>query len=515
MESWPVRERVFDRPPSAGASRPGTTQGLPEIELYTLDDIPLAYLPTAGQTTLSISFGVGRAHEPMIRGGLTHIAEHLVLNQVTGAFDHSNGTTEPFRVTFLTRGTPRQASQFLRDVCAGIRRPPLLRMHEEANVLRTEAAGRGTAMGFSFRLTWLRTGYRGIGSTILPELFLRAPDESLLRTWIAEHLVAGNAQIWIAGELPDDLEVDLPPGEPSPVPPLESIPGLKTPTLYVEDAPGVGIGLVGPRTLAVATALRVLDRRLKQSLRVARGLTYEVGVEYLPVGPETAVANVWTTCLPPAVRDVQRIVLEAVDDMANRGATEDELDAQYEGLIRQVEDPLAAPARLDAHARDAHFGAPPITIADLADQQWRLRSEQTADAFRQVRDSMLLVLPPGADIPQRRFEPYPSPDGFPIARGKSFDFVGGKARPWSRPAVDARLTIGEQGIAIDEIRGNRLVGIRWQECVAVIQEPDARSVLGIDGAGVTLAATDWRDGKAALTLVDRLAPPDKLVPPGP
>ena len=66
----------------------------------------------------------------------------------------------------------------------------------------------------------------------------------------------------------------------------------------------------------VATAFRALTRQLTQRLRVDRGLGYEIGGEYMPVGPERALVNAWATCLPEATRDVQQVVLdEAFDDI--------------------------------------------------------------------------------------------------------------------------------------------------------------------------------------------------------
>src|SRR5262245_61649444 len=89
---------------------------IPPIDHYELDGIPLYHLPMAGATVLTLAFGTGRADEPIVDGGMTHLAEHLLLTNIVDVFDHSNGTTEPFRVTFVTRGTPREASAFLRDV---------------------------------------------------------------------------------------------------------------------------------------------------------------------------------------------------------------------------------------------------------------------------------------------------------------------------------------------------------------------------------------------------------------
>ena len=218
-------------------------EAVPEVEHYELDDIPLFHLPMAGATILTLTFRVGRADEPVPLGGMTHLFEHLVMNSVSDALDHSNGMTGPFQVSFTLRGTPEAASRFLRDICHAIETPKYARIHEEANVLRTEAAGR-QGVGISQRMIWFRTGYQGIGTLSLPEFFLRSLDEDTLREWVAKYFVAGNAVIWIAGELPDDLLVSLPPGDRQALSETPRIPGFQTPTLVQDGIPGVGASFV-------------------------------------------------------------------------------------------------------------------------------------------------------------------------------------------------------------------------------------------------------------------------------
>ena len=508
--------------PDQVASSPASSQAGPtleidqaattEVESYLLDDVPLFHLPMVGATIITIAFRVGRADEPVPRGGMTHLAEHLILTSVSDALDHSNGTTEAFRVTFTLRGTPADASRFLRDVCRAIGSPPLRRMHEEANVLRTEGAGRGT-MGMGMRLTWYRTGYQGLGTLSLPELFLRNLDESVLRRWVAEHLVAGNAAIWIAGDLPDDLTVDLPHGPRKPMPEVRWIPGFETPTFVVEEAPGVGASFFVGRSTATTTALRTLDRHLKRALRVDRGLAYDVGGDYVPVGPDHAIATVWATCLPNAVRDVERVLLETIDDVAARGPTDDELAEQYERLALEVSDPMAIPGRLDAHVRDVLLGGDPTPMAQLVDEQWRIRSDEVAEAFRQARESMLLLLTPTGTRPQRAFKRYPGTTLGPMGRGRTFELLSTKRKvPWAK-TPKAKLTVGDEGVSVDVSTKSRLVGVLWKDCVAVIQGRDVRNIVARDGTIATIVGGEWKDGGYALKDIDRLAPRDTIVPP--
>ena len=493
-------------------SPPRAASAVVEVEEYLLDDIPLFHLPMAGPTILSLSFRTGRADEPVPLGGMTHLAEHLVLTSVDDALDHSNGSTEPLRVTFIARGSPAKASKFLRDVCRAIERPPIARMHEEANVLRTEAAGRGP-VGMSLRLVWAQTGFQGIGTSLLPEYFLRKMDEAALRTWIAERFTAGNAAIWIAGDIPDDLLVALPPGDRSPLPDVRFVPELRTPTMVVDDLPAIGASFFMKRTPESSAAIQILDRHLRRALRVDRGLGYDVGSDYFPVDPDRAFATIWASCLPSSVPEVQKVVLEAIDDMAARGPTDVEIGELHERGLQDVLDPMSFPARLDRHVSDALLGRSPRPMGESLDHVWRMQPDEVALAFREARESMVFHLARSGVLPQRHFEPYPGHTLLPMGAGKWFLHSGAKRRvPWGK-ARAPKLIVAENGVSIDDERGQRITALRWDECVAVAHDHRSRTLIGLDGLILEVNADDWRDGNGAVKLVDRFAPGDLRVPP--
>lgn len=493
--------------------QPVAAPSIPEIDHYELDGIPLYHIPMPGQTVLSLDFGVGRAHEPPIQGGLTHLAEHLILMSIDDVLDHANGTTQAFRVSFTTRGTPAHVSRFLRDVCEAIDHPPISRMHQEAKVLRTEAAGR-SLMPLSLKLMWMRTGYQGIGNLGLPEFFLDSLDPDVLRAWIAQHFVAGNAAIWVAGEIPDDLAVILPPG-PRTEPVVQRwIDGFETPAAYRDDVSGVGASFLVDRSAATSAGFRSLDRRLTKRTRVDRGLGYQIGSDWIPVDPGLGLATVWVTCLPEAEREVQQIMFETIDDVAARGPTDDELSNDYQSFPLEIGDPHAIPGRLDAHVRDVLLGGDPIPrpVASMIDERWRLESAHVAAAFKKARDSMFLLLPEHGGDPQREFKRYPGPAPGSMAADRTFEFIVKEKRGLLKKKEPVpRLSVGRLGVAIDSVSGRRLTAVTWADCVAVVRERDVRRVIGRDGLVVAFHRSDWRDGAAALGLVDRFAPPDRIV----
>lgn len=487
---------------------------IPEIDHYELDGIPLFHIPTPGSTILSLSFRVGRADEPVVLGGMTHLAEHLILTAIDDVFDHANGTTEPYRVTFITRGSPGHVSTFLRDVCRAITSPRLARMHQEARVLRTEGQGKsGMAMGL--RMTWMRTGYQGIGTAGLPEFFLDRLDEARLRAWIEQHFVAGNAVIWIAGDLPDDLVVDLPPGPRTPPPTVDVIDGLETPTALMDEAPGVAAGFFVERSSATTAGLAGMQRQLTKRLRVDRGLGYEIGADYTAASVDRAFASIWATCLPEAAPEVQQNLLETIDDIAARGPSPDELSRDYQEFLREMADPRSVPGRLDRHARNVLLGHDPTPepVTTILDERWRLESEHVAAAWKQARDTMILLLPPTGVDPQRPLARYPGPATDRMEAGRTYELLPTTKRRFRRNDTGIVLAPGRVGVAIDAPDGQRIRGMRWADVVGIIRESGSRSLISRDGSVLHIAQTDWRDGQGAIRELDRHSPADLFIDP--
>jgi hypothetical protein len=486
-------------------------ESLPEIDHYELDGIPLFHMPAAGATILTLAFGVGRAHEPVHKGGLTHLAEHLILTAIDGALDHSNGTTEPYRVTFTIRGSPADATRFLRDVCDQIARPRVARMHEEANVLVTEAVGR-SGSSIEGRLAVFRCGFQGLGTMELPELFLRRMEVRDFADWIAEHLVAGNAALWLSGPLPDDLYVSLESRGRTVLPQFREIDGFQGPSLVQADVGGVAASFVVDRSLAIQVALRTIEGQLRHALRVDRGLSYAITTNYRPVSSEQAHAYVFASCLPEKVAEVQRAMLETIDEVASRGSTDDQIGAYLEDFLRDGSDPMSFPARLDAHVRDNLMGRQTPAMAALVDELWRLQPDDVAVAFRAARETMLVLLPSNAIAPAfRSFKPYPAPANEPLGKGQSFDYSPPKGTKVERGKLP-KLFVGERGLSIDTPAG-RYAAITWRsDCIAVIQDGKVRTVLAKDGQAVVIDPQLWAVGSYAITLIDRYAPGHLVVP---
>ena len=56
----------------------------PEITRTTVDGVPVFSAPDPARLAGALMFRVGRADEPLARGGLTHMVEHLALYGLGG-----------------------------------------------------------------------------------------------------------------------------------------------------------------------------------------------------------------------------------------------------------------------------------------------------------------------------------------------------------------------------------------------------------------------------------------------
>jgi zinc protease len=480
---------------------------------YELNGIPLFHLPLPGSSTIvTLSFGTGRADEPMHRGGISHLAEHLVMDGVGDLALDGNGTTEPFRVYFSLLGTPDDAAGFLRDVGRSISEPLLERVNAEVSVLRTEDDGRGGA-GQAVHAAYTRYGHAGLGQCGTPELFLRDPDPGVLKAWMAEHLVGPNAAVWVAGVLPDDLELALPDGRPHVRERTAPILGFEAPCMTVQDVPGVTASFVVERTAAVGMALHVAERRLRRALRIDRSLGYLVGLDYTPMDASIAHAVLTATCQPDRAAEVEGVLITVLDDLANRGATADEIRQQYERFRRLSAEQFTVPGRLDATVRDLHFGESPTPVADLDAEYAAVDEGAIRSAMKGVLSSMLLIVPSTGFVPNRTLRPYPGPSTVePVALAR-FRLATPERKPWQPKPSGPTLVVGRAAVAIEDEHGRTLTSVPWSDCVAYVVDPHGRMLYGRDGYRLVVAAQEWERSAQALTWMDQCAPAEVTVRP--
>src|SRR4051812_30328366 len=156
-----------------------------------------------GPTRMVLQFRVGRSDEILARGGLTHLVEHLALYGVRDANVEFNGVVDATSTTFGWSGEHDDAVGFLESLCAALALLPIERATEEARVLQTEAANRGSAPVGSALV--VRYGARGLGLLGCQEFGLRDPAPDDVLSHAARYFTAANAGLASSRPLPSQL----------------------------------------------------------------------------------------------------------------------------------------------------------------------------------------------------------------------------------------------------------------------------------------------------------------------
>lgn len=257
-----------------------------------IDGVPVFVAEGTGPTTVGLVFGVGRADETFVRGGLTHLVEHLTMSAVGRTTYESNASVDLNRTEFTASGTPEQVREFLDRVCRALGDLPVERLRVEADVLRTEG-GAAVPPAVDRQLTE-RYGVLGPGLASVREPALASLTAQDVDEWVRTRFTRQNAALWLSGPLPEGLALPLADGLPPPRPPLWRAEVTTPGWLETGDAGVVSIGAELPPGVAGSVTLEILRRRVEDELRHRRGVAYAVGADRLALDPDTRFGVVVT-----------------------------------------------------------------------------------------------------------------------------------------------------------------------------------------------------------------------------
>ncbi len=312
--------------------------------------------------------------------------------------------------------------------------------------------------------------------------------------------------LWVVGRLPKGLSLPLPDGPRFPLVDPTPIRELVFPAAMSAGEGGVAIGLEGPRTSTSTTIFRIALNRLHTQVRLDKGLTYEIGYSRDPLTAARAHNAIWLTCLQDQASAVRLELMQTLDGMAKQGPTQQELDEDMAAFLRHGSDPDSRIQDVASTAQYELVGMPAVGYAGLIEERRVVTAEGCAAELRQMLDTAILVSPADSGNPPARFKPYPIYSTHAVA-GRTFK--NAKDKPWQK---SERLVIGPEGISILS-KDDLAVTVRWSECVALLGEKNqARVVIGADGFTVRVAPDRWRDGGAALALIESSVPPALRVP---
>ena len=466
----------------------------------SIDGVPVFVAEGPAPVTAGLVFGVGRADETFVRGGLTHLVEHLVMSAVGRTTHDSNASVDLNRTEFTASGTPDQVRGFLERVCRALADLPVDRLRVEADVLRTEgAAAASPAVG---NLLSERYGLVGPGLGGVREPALTSLTTEDVHAWVRTRFTRQNAALWLTGPVPDGLALPLHDGLPPVRPPLwraeVTLPGW----LEIASPGAVALGAELPPGIAGSMTLELLRRRVEDELRHRRGVAYSVGADRLPLDADTRFGVVVTDVRPGQEDLVATVLWREVQRLSDEGPTTEEPEHERTALGSALDDPRAGAEEVASLAEARVTGVPAYDAGDLRRELAALTPAEIRETAVRLRDGALLGVPEPLD---------PAPAGLPRVPMWSAAAVRGRVfrrRRLSSVPKGATLVVGDDGVSAVLEQG--AVTVRWADAVGLVrQAPGEFVLLGRDGFTVPLAESDWREGDEALALI-RAAVPDEL-----
>jgi hypothetical protein len=469
----------------------------------SIDGIPVFHDDRPGPLAAGLVFGVGRADEAFVRGGLTHLVEHLVMGALGRQTIECNASVDLTTTEFTAQGTPVQVAAFLRSVCRALADLPTDRLAVEVDVLRTE--GSSTAAPGSGVLLGEVYGVGGLGLAAVREPALRSLTAGDVRGWTRTHFTRRNAALWLSGSGADGLTLPLADGpRPARTPVIRR--DLPTPAWGVMAIDGrVAIGAELPDGPALSATVSVLRERVEEELRHRRGIAYAVEADQLVVDADNRFLVV-TTDVRAGQEDVAATLLwREVRRLADDGPEHGDLQHERAVLAAFLADPRSAQGEVRARARAHVTGAPSRTAAQMRADAAGLTVEAVRASARAFADRALLA------VPQPVRSPLPGLTRLPEW---STDVVSGRVFPRRRSSgapKGARLVVGADGVSVVLDDAERIT-VRWRDVVGLVRTaPGEWLLFGADGFSLPLSAEDWREGAEAVETVRAAVPLDLQV----
>ena len=464
-----------------------------------VNGVPVFWAAGPAPLTAGLVFGVGRRDESFLRGGITHLVEHLAMGVLGRTTLDCNATVDLTTTQFTVSGEPVRVAEFLHRICQALSELPLDRLTVEADVLRTEGGGVATpAVGalLAERYGACGFGLAGFGEPAM--LSLTAED---VQAWAGTYFVRGSAALWLSGPPPEGLSLPLVDAE-APVRAPQPVRPLTTPALVEHPVDGaVGLGAEVTRRLGLGAMTRILRDRVEDDLRHRRGLSYSVTTELLVVDRTRRFVALTADSRDGKEAVVARALWQGVTRLAQSGATEQELAHDREGLVEYLSDGRSQVDEVQSAAEAFVIGVEHRTVEELRCETSELEAEQVRLAAQAVLDGPLLGVPFGTELRLAALTPVPSSSG-DVLQGRSFR----RRRIGSDAPRGAHLIVGDDGATIvlsdDERRA-----VRYADVVALLQlGPAEWSLVGVDGTSLPLAPGDWRNGERALDVVRAAVP---------
>lgn len=481
-------------PTASPSARPRVT--------ITRSGVPVYWTVTPNPCLATVLFRVGHCDETFLTSGITHVVEHLAMSRISMRDLESNAWVDSLRCGFYAEGEENRVREFVSAVFGALADPAVDRLEREIGILMAEAQHRES--GPESALRSLRFGAQGHGLDGDPEAGYSRITADSVREWAASRFTAANCVVVMNREPPDGWDPELPSGRPFPPPDPVTVPA-PYPAFVAQGSRVVGLTCIGDRSPSLSMAVRILEERLGDVLRQARGRSYHVDADYEPLTASTAHCLALADCQPEHGREVAHHFWTTVEQVAEKGPEPAEVDEEITRHLQALDgDP--DPLNLAHFAAEQHLltGGPPDLDAMRARVE-AVTAPGVAGALARALESALLLIPESANPPPG-LAPFPAVPDVSLT-GRTF---AAKSEP--RSAV---LTVGREGVGVT-VDGEAVAAVGWAACEAVLIWPNGdRCPVGTDGTRLRVCSGQWKAGMEAIAAIDENAPPRLRVEVGP
>ena len=460
-----------------------------------------------GPIRAGLIFRVGFTDESLVNHGITHLVEHLALVGLGQQPYRFGGTVEGLRTVFMVEGTDLEVRSFLRHVVATLASLPVDRLQHQAGILRTEAAAR--QVGPSAVALADRFGTRGWGLVAAQEFGLVSVTADQLQEWSRRWFTADNAVLFMTGSLPERFELELQSGSRMAVPLAEPLP-YRMPAWAHHRIPGVGISMICHYSVEAGVLADVLGKRAMNRLRFVEGLSYEVTAELKRLDLDRHHLFLWADGLVEKLGAVRSDMLEVIDQLADEGATPEELKTESDTLRKNLGDPNFAVHQLDLAATDDLLGRPFPGFDRRLSEIEAMDGKSVGRVLQESVETALFIVPESVSMLDPRFTPLPN---------WSTDQVSGREYRLRLPGSDMRaklnrLVLGDDGIT-RTLGPGKSVTVHFRDCaLANIWNDGSWSLIGTDGWRLHINPADWKDGSQISETLERYVPAELRVAMG-
>jgi predicted Zn-dependent peptidase len=472
-----------------------------------VDGVPVYWTDTTtALPTIALIFRVGFVDERFGQRGVTHLVEHLALNDLRGAPYSFNGRVAATTTVFTASGNAEDLAAFVRDLCRNLRNLPLRRIRHEVQVLATEAQKRPQVLESQFLS--IHCGYTQYGWMAMPELGLSKVSESDVAAWAAAMFTRDNLAVWIAGGLPESLTFDLPSGARVPAPEPIRIQSLQPPVFVTREFGGVALSALAEWSLPLKVGVLACQHRLHERLRFGEGLSYATLGDVNRLTKRTGHMILSSDCVTSAAGQTTAALLETVSAVAANGHKSDDLRQAIAATRRAFSTDRGVPAVLDQWAYHELAGFEQETVGAMLDRIEAMEARAVAVAVTRAMNAAVLVIPVGCEPPDQRFRPYLGPTAA-VLRGRTFHKQR-RALLNFGPQVNY-IAINQDGVTHVNEQGKPTT-VFFNRCAGMLKFGEGkRLILGEDSQVLEFIPKEWPDGLEIGNLLDAAVPDERII----